>query len=82
MEINDESKFDEIIGNMQEELSPPTLQEFELGMALACLMDAIVNPDDWRDDAVDSMLDKADSLLEVWLYKYESMMNEYNNLGE
>lgn len=82
MELDGESQFDEVIEEMQDELSPPTLQEFELGMALSCLMDAIINPEDWSSYELRMMLSKSDEILAVWLDKYETMMLEYNALGE
>jgi hypothetical protein len=71
-------KDEDILAEYEQELDPPTLLEFNLGMCLGTLLDILDHPDDWEPDSLDNMLNTATEWIETFVEKYGDIMEEYS----
>lgn len=75
--MNDE----QIIEEMQNIISPPTMLELDLGRCLWVLRDAKSNPGEYTSEHVENVEAYSDELLEIWSNKYYDyvVINEEGN---
>lgn len=66
-----------IFDELDKEIDPPTLEEFNLGMCLAAIRDMLDNPDEYGEDiesCLIGVLERADECLVHWSNKYSQYM--------